>query len=183
MSSLGHGVAELAGEVLAARIVIALAVVIVGRASGDRAVARQVVATGLAGLLAVSVALHLRGAGSALAQAGRHHVSAQMGLEHCVTESLSGAPVALKAVGFLAWVKHELPAGARYAVSPYGGSPDGWCVTMVLLPALPAGPGEPVGWTLALGSIPAEMQAKITGHDPSVEVYAPGYALERDGRS
>jgi len=174
------GVAELGGETVAGAIVVVLAVLIARRATGRGVTARPIIAASLAGLLALSVALHLRGVGSALAQSGRGHVSAQTGLESCVNESLSGAPVAPRAVGFLAWVKRRLPDGARYVVSPYEGLPDGWCLTTVLLPALPATGAERFEWTLALGSIPAEMQAKIAHHDPNVRVYSPGYALEFD---
>jgi hypothetical protein len=178
--SLLHGAVELLAEVTGVGLVLFMALALASRASGDRADRRTVFAGGLTALLAISIVLHARSAGSQLAQAGRHHVSAQAGLDHCVTESLSGAPVALRAVGFLPWVKRALPADARYAVAPYVGSLDEWCLTSVLLPALPARPGEPFGWTVAVGSVPAEMQAKIARHDRNVRVYSPGYALERD---
>lgn len=178
--SLVHGAVALVAEVTGVGLVLLVALAVARRASAGRAHRGTVLAGGLTALLAISIVLHARSAGSQLAQAGRHHVPAQVGLEHCVTESLSGAPVALRAVGFLAWVKQALPADARYAVAPYVGSLDAWCLTSVLLPALPATPGERFGWTLAVGSIPAEMQAKIARHDPDVRVYSPGYALERD---
>lgn len=178
--SLVHGVLELVAEVVGAGLLLVFAPLVARRASRGREARGPVLAGGLAALLATSALVHVHGAGSALAQARRDHVSEQAGLEHCVTESLSGAPVALRAIRFLAWVKPRLPANARYAVAPYGGSPDGWCLTSILLPALPARPGERFGWTLALGLIPTEMQVKIARHDPDVRVYSPGYALERD---
>ena len=51
---------------------------------------------------------------------------------------------------------------------------------LVLLPSLPAGPGGHAGWTIAFGTIPPDLRARIARHDPSVRIFAPGFALAQD---
>jgi hypothetical protein len=66
-----------------------------------------------------------------------------------------------------------------YAVYPYSGPPDLWCVTLVLSPALPAGNGDHAMWTIA-ASIPPAAQASIDHQDPDAKVFAPGYVMARN---
>ncbi len=96
----------------------------------------------------------LHGAGSAFGHARREAVGRRAGLEHCVDESLSGAPLVPYRHRFVSWVKARLPAHAVYSFVAEAGAPDGWCLTLVWLPALPAGPGARAGWTIAFGVVP-----------------------------
>lgn len=179
MPSFSHDVAELGAELVGGALVLLAIVAVARRLAPERLSRQAVLALGLAGL-GVTALMDLRGAASTLARAHRDRVTAQMGREHCVMESINGLPVSPRAAGFLAWVRRRLPAHAQYALAGYTGSPDAWCITMILLPALP---GPSPDWVLALGTIPREMQVRIARHDPDVTVYAPGYALERVGRS
>lgn len=132
------------------------------------------------GALAFAFAVaNLANAGSELDQARRHAVSSRAGLEHCLGESLSGGPLVPVRPPFLNWVKQRLPAHAVYALAPYAGPPDSWCVTLVLLPSLPVRPGGTADWTITFGMLPPDLKARIQHHDPSVQVFAPGYALAR----
>jgi hypothetical protein len=79
---------------------------------------------------------------------------------------------------FLQWAKPELPLHARYALAPYAGVPDGWCVTFALLPALPVPDPD---WTIYAGSAPSAIAARAAAHDPAVKQFTPGYALVRTG--
>jgi hypothetical protein len=69
---------------------------------------------------------------------------------------------------------------AVYALD-YTPPPDTGCLAFGLLPALPARPGERAEWTIAFGSVPAEMRVRIARHDPAVQVFAPGFALQFNG--
>jgi len=134
----------------------------------------------IAVLACVSALAHVRHTSSVLAQDRTDSVSAQAGLEHCFDESLSGAPIDIERARFMAWVKRRLPPGAVYVIAPYAGTPDAWCLTTALLPALPAGPGAArPGWEIVAGTVPADVAAMIARHDPTVQVFAPGYALAK----
>ena len=150
------------------------------RRNEDRFDVRSVVATALGALVFVLVLVNVRSAGSVLNQARRHAVTSRAGREHCLLESLSGAPLVLSRLPFIDWLNAQLPTNAVYTVVPYSGPPDFWCVTMDLLPALPAGPGGVPHWTITLGTVPPDLQARIGRHDPSVHVFAPGYVLAQD---
>jgi hypothetical protein len=126
------------------------------------------------GALTVALALgQLAAAGSTLDQARRGAVSAPDGIEHCFGEQRAQARLP-----FVRWLKMRLPKDAVYALD-YTPAPDVLCVALVLLPALPAAPGQRAEWTIAFGAIPPAMQARINAHDPSVQVFAPGFGLER----
>ena len=114
---------------------------------------------------------------SALNQARRDGVGTRAGLERCFVEDHFGAWLP-----FINWVKARLPAHAVYALGPYSGRPDGWCISLVLLPALQEGPGGQPGWVITLGTVPPDLEARIARHDPSVRVFAPGFALAKEGQ-
>lgn len=142
----------------------------------------RVVAACVLGAITFAFALvDVRDVGSVLNQARRNAGSARAGLEHCFDET-NGEPGPLlpSRLPFINWVKKRLPAHGVYALAPYAGPPDDWCVALVLLPSLPAGPGGDAAWTIAFGTIPPDLQARIARHDPSVRVFAPGFALARD---
>jgi hypothetical protein len=134
---------------------------------------------GLAALLCVSLLLHARSTASTINQARRHAVGARAGLEHCFTESLTGQPLVAERNRFLDWVKGRLPSRVLYAVYPYSGPPDLWCLTLVLSPALPASGGDHATWTIA-ASVPPAARASVEGQYPDAMVFAPGYVLARN---
>jgi hypothetical protein len=177
---VGHELVKLGAEVAVAVVVVAL---LVGgrRVLGlrRRVAAPVLVAVGLAGLLCVSLVSHVHATATAFSQDHKQSTSAAQGLDYCYQESLSGQPVVPGHTAFLEWVKSRLPRDARYALYPYAGPPDGWCVTLTLLPALPS--TEP-DWTIYTGTVPPLVQAQIARHDPNIEVFAPGYALARNPR-
>jgi hypothetical protein len=166
--------------------VVGVAAVVGGVAVGCRYVglrsvpSRLAMGAAIAVLVCVSALAHVGLTGSVLAQDRGYSVSAQLGLEHCLYESLGGGPIAPERALFVAWVKRRLPPGAVYTVVPYAGTPDGWCLTMVLLPALPLGPGAArPGFEIVAGVVPPDIAARIARHDPTVQVFAPGYALAK----
>jgi hypothetical protein len=142
---------------------------------------RLVAASVLATVAFASALVHVGDVGSVLNQARRSAVGPRAGLERCFDESngVPGPRLRLR-LPFINWVKQRLPRDAVYALAPYTGPPDAWCVALVLLPSLPAGPGGRARWTIAFGTIPPDLQGRIARHDPSVLVFAPGLALGRD---
>lgn len=130
------------------------------------------------GALTLALALdQLATAGSTLNQTRRGGATAQSGLERCFTDGEPAGP----RLPFVRWLKARMGAHAVYVLDRYTSPPDPLCLYLVLLPALPAGPGEHADWRIAFGEVGPEMQARIVQHDPSVRVFAPGLALERDG--
>lgn len=176
---MGRELAKLGGEIGVAVALIAVLLVAGKRLGrpGARLSAPALAAAALAALLCLSVALHVRATASVFNQDHKHGTGAREGLEHCFEESLSGQPLVPGRAPFLDWVKTRLPRDARYAVAPYSGPPDGWCVTLALLPALPSAQPR---WIVYMGSVPAAVQAQIARRDPAVQVFAPGYVLVRD---
>jgi len=132
-------------------------------------------------LAIVGAAIHLRGVGSVLNQARKHAVSGLAGREACLAQSLSGAPVPAERIAFVRWVKRRLPASAVYSLGSYEGEPDIWCITQVLLPSLPAGPGARATWTITMGTSPVPPAERGTRPDREVLIYRPGYAIVRSG--
>lgn len=175
MHTLTYELASLILEVLGVLgAVVVMAALL--RSSGRGQLDLRWLAGAVVGVITVAFAIaDVAGAGSALNQARRAGVGARAGLEHCFDEE--GVSTRLP---FLNWVKARLPAHAVYAMVPYAGQPDGWCTTLVLLPSLPAGPGGNAGWIIAFGTIPPDLQARIARHDPSVQVFAPGFALAKE---
>jgi hypothetical protein len=135
-----------------------------------------------------AVVLALAGGGipatlSLLSQAARDPVSATTGVDYCFGEPWPDNPngAGMARLPFVRWLKSRMGAHAVYALD-YTPPPDTGCLTLGLLPALPARPGERAEWTIAFGSVPAEMRTLIGRHDPAVEVFAPGFALQFNGR-
>lgn len=175
INELGKLTAEVAGAIA----FVGLLVVGQKLVGGRRLSWPSLAGIGLAAVLCVSLLLHARSTASTLNQARRHGVGPRAGLEHCFSESLSGQPLVLERNRFLDWVKGRLPPRVLYAVYPYSGPPDLWCVTLVLSPALPASAGERATWTIAAGVTPSA-QASIDRDHPHAKVFAPGYVLAGD---
>ena len=176
MPGLTHELASLIFEVVG--ILGAVGVVsLLLRSSGQTKRDLRLISAAVIGGIAVAFAFgNLADAGSALSQARRNGVGPRAGLERCLEED-GGEEL----VPFFNWVKARLPPRAVYELATYSGHPDLWCVTLVLLPSLLAGPGGQPGWIITLGTLPPDLQARIARHDPSVRVFAPGFALARGG--
>jgi hypothetical protein len=85
-------------------------------------------------------------------------------------------------IPFSLWLRTQMRAGDTYTLPSFTRPPDQLCLYLVLLPALPAVPGERPTWTIAFGSIGPAMRARIASHDSAVRVYAPGFAIQADGQ-
>jgi hypothetical protein len=107
-------------------------------------------------------------------------VSELAGREACLSQSLNGVPVPAERIAFIRWLKRRLPASSVYTLDGDHGSPDIWCITQVLLPALPAGPDVRPTWTITMGSSVPLSQISAA-HRRNVLVYRPGYALVWSG--
>jgi hypothetical protein len=182
--SLGHQVATLVLEVCG---VLAAVVVLIALTVGRRPNRAELrLASGaVVGVLAVALTLGEIPSGAALLQkAHSESVSATAGVEHCFGEVWPQNPggVGVAHLPFLRWLKARIGPHAVYALD-YAAPPDPYCILLNMLPALYAAPGEHAEWTIAWGTIPAEMQARIAAHDPSVRVFAPGFALQSNGKS
>jgi hypothetical protein len=80
---------------------------------------------------------------------------------------------------FINWLRNRLPPHAVYTLE-YKGAPDAWCLTLALLPRLPAWGSARAGWLVDIQDISPQLRKSIARHDPSVQVYAPaGLVLER----
>lgn len=142
--------------------------------------------TPLAVIGAVAIALAGGGIPTALgmlARGAREPASAAAGVDFCFGEPWPDNPkgAGVARLPFVRWLKSRMGPHAVYTVD-YTPPPDTGCLALGLLPALPARPGERAEWTIAFGSIPSEMRARIARHDPTVEVFAPGFALQFNGR-
>jgi hypothetical protein len=181
--SLSHQLATLVLEVAGIFGAVALFVALTLGRRPDRAELRFASAV-VVGVLVVAVAVGEIPSGAALlVQANRESVPARGGVERCFgqgwPENPGGAGAAR--LPFVRWAGAQMGTRAVYALS-YTAPPDPDCLYLGLLPALPAVRGEHADWTIAFGSIPAAMQARIVAHDPSVRVFAPGFALQFNGR-
>jgi hypothetical protein len=105
-------------------------------------------------------------------------VTAQTGRDECIQESPAPPDLYTVRVPFTNWLRQQLHSGDLYALSASTVPPDDLCLYSLLLPALPALPGERPTRTIAFGSIPPAMASRIAAHDPAVRVYAPGFALQ-----
>ena len=134
----------------------------------------QALGLGLAAISAVMLLGRAHAPLSVLAGARQMRASVRAGIETCVAEDGVG-----RTDGFIDWLDARLPARAVYSLA-LANEPDAWCVTLVLLPRLPAGPGDTrPGWLIAFGAVPPAMQQLIDERSPRVLVYRPGFALER----
>jgi hypothetical protein len=123
---------------------------------------------------------------SILGQAHSHSVSAAGGRDWCFGESWPGNPggAGRGALPFVRWARSQLGAHARYTIlgATPPSPPDRQCLYLALLPALPAAPGQQAEWTIAFGSIPPSLHARIAAHDPAVRAFSPDFALARQRR-
>jgi hypothetical protein len=175
-----HSVAKLVLELAVVLIAIVVAAAVIARRRPEISHLRAAAAPATAAVIAVVAAAQIPHAFADLNRARRSAVSARAGAEHCFHEVGPSQPIsAVPRLPFINWVKARIGSHAVYRIA-YTGPPDFQCVTMALLPALPAVPGERPNWTVAFGLIPPAMQALIARHDPSVMVYGPGFALERN---
>jgi hypothetical protein len=117
---------------------------------------------------------NVRNTGLVLRDANRRAVGQRPGIDRCLAE----APPPSRAP-FVEWLRTRMPAHALYEVALGGGGPDLWCVTLTLLPRLPIGPHDHPRYLVAFGVVPAAIEARIKAHDPTVQVFAAGYALAR----
>jgi len=171
---LTHELTSLILEVLAILAAVGVLTAVLVRWGQGRPDVR-LAAAGVVALFAVAFTVtNLVKSSSALDHAAHSAVGGRAGLERCVNEDRAG-----QRLPFVNWVKRRLPP-AVFTLAPYPGHLDAWCVTLVLLPALPAGPGGTPTWTVTLGTIPPELKARIARHDPSVQVFATGFALSKE---
>jgi hypothetical protein len=135
----------------------------------------------IAVLAVVVTAGEIPSGASVLNQARRASVSARAGVDFCFRQGWPGNPggAGAERLPFVHWLLARMGPHAVYTID-YTSPPDPNCLFLGLLPALPARPGEHADWTIAFGAVPPEMQLRIAAHDPSVRVFAPSYALERD---
>ncbi len=183
MSSLTDQLATLVLQVVGILAAVGLLVALTVGRRPTRAQLRLASAA-VVGVLAVALAVgQIPSGASLLNQARRASVSTRDGVEYCFRHPWPGNPQGSGAVRlpFLRWLRSQLGAGAVYSLA-YVSPPDRNCLLLGLLPALPALPGEHAAWTIAWGLLPPAMQARIAAHDPSVAVFAPGFALQRNGR-
>jgi hypothetical protein len=172
MTGLTYQLASLILEVLGILVAIGIVWGLLASQGARRPDVRPV-AAGVLGAVAVALAVAgLADASFELNQQRGNSVDARAGIERCFDESGVGS-----LLPYIHWVRGQLPAHAVYALAPYAGQPDVWCMTLVLLPALPAGPGGRADWIVTFGTIPPGLQARIARHDPSVQVFASGFAI------
>jgi hypothetical protein len=112
----------------------------------------------------------------------RGGVTAERGRDECAHEpgGVRAANLSGTRLPFAIWARHQMGVGATYSLAGFRPPPDITCLYLVLLPALPATPGQRAGWTIAFGSLSEAMRARVAAHDPAVRVYAAGFALERN---
>jgi hypothetical protein len=182
VSSLTDQLATLALQVVGILAAVGLLVALTVGRRPTRAQLRLASAA-VVGVLAVAlVAGQIPSGASLLNQGRRASVSARDGVEYCFGQPWPGNPQGggSARLPFLHWLRSQLGVGAVYSLA-FASPPDRNCVLLGLLPALPARPGERAAWTIAWGVVPPAMLARIAAHDPSVRVFAPGFALQRNG--
>ncbi len=135
----------------------------------------------VAAIVIVFAAGQVQGSITTLSQTRSSGMSANAGRDECVGEPdiATAADLYTRRLPFALWARRQM-GHAVYSVASFTQPPDDVCLYFVLLPALPASPGERPDFTIAFGAIPAAMQAKIAAHDPAVKEFAPGFALESD---
>lgn len=183
MSSLTDQLATLALQVMGILAAVGLLVALTVGRRPNRAELRLASAS-VVGVLAVALAVgQISSGASLLNQARRASVSARDGAEYCFRQPWPGNPQGSGAarLPLLRWLRSQLGPGAVYSLA-YVPPPDANCLLFGLLPALPARSGERAEWTIAWGMVPPAMQARIAAHDPSVRVFAPGFALQANGQ-
>jgi hypothetical protein len=172
---LGQGALTIVLQVGALAVAIVIVSGLLGRPAarkGSLFVATAVVV----GVVSLAlVADDLGASATQLVHAERASTGPEAGLDHCFDET--GAE---GRIPFVDWLRARMPPDAVYGIT-VSGQPDLWCITLALLPRLPAYGSVRPGWFVAFGAIPPALGSAIARHEPSVELYAPGLALERLG--
>ena len=173
IQGLGQGIATFALEIVALIIAIFVLKKLLPRGFlGDSPLfAATAIVVGVAILLIAAEGLAT--SGDALVHAQRASVSNRQGIDHCFVEE--GAE---DRIPFVERLRIRMPPHAVYVLS-LAGEPDAWCVTLALLPRVPAYGNAQPGWVVFFGDIPPAQQQEIARHDPAIEVFAPGLALEQ----
>jgi hypothetical protein len=79
-------------------------------------------------------------------------------------------------VRFVRWLRHEIPAHDVYG-GQFPPQPDPWCLTLMLLPRLPASDPAKARWLVYWGWVPPVIDRRIARHASGVFGFARGYAL------
>jgi hypothetical protein len=182
MPSLTHDLTTIGLQVL---VIVTGAALVAGLVRRRRPAAS---ALGLAGAMIAGafmvgiVAGQVSGSASLLSRERHRAVSAETGRDECFHEpgGAKAANLSTTRLPFAVWARHQMGLGATYSLAGFRSPPDDLCLYFVLLPALPAMPGERATWTIAYGAVPKPMRARIAARDPAVLVYAPGFALQRN---
>jgi hypothetical protein len=133
------------------------------------------------GVLALILAVgQISGGVNDLTQTQARGVSAESGRDACIEQSAPTPDLFTVRLPFALWLRRQMRAGDVYSLAGATPPPDRLCLYSVLLPALPAVPGETPRWTIAFGSVPHWMQSRANAHDPAVHLYFPGFALQSD---
>lgn len=177
--SLGTGLATVALETAGVLAGIALLGAVLGL--GRRQLPRLTVAA----VAALATALALSSVASSVSFLNTERKSAVgpgAGRDHCVYET-GGEGI----LPFLTWLRERIPARDTYwlASSPLlvDAAPgiDPLCYALELLPRLPLSSPAGAHWVIYTGALTRALKARIAAHDPSVQVFSPGYALVHVG--
>lgn len=133
----------------------------------------------LAGVLAVGQVPH---AFKVFRRAQQGSVSATMGRAACLQDGPPARDTYTVRLPFINWLRAQMHPGDVYAFPDYTPPPDALCLDLMLLPGLPALPGQIPTRTIAMGVIPPIMRPRIAAHAPGTYVFAPGFALEVESR-
>jgi hypothetical protein len=171
--TLPQGLLIFASEIVALAVLAAV-IARVSASSRRRSLQRRPVLVAVLAVALVAVAVRdIRNTGLVVRDANRRGVAQRPGIDQCFAEAAppSRAP-------FVEWLRARMPTHALYELE-LGGGPDPWCVTLALLPRLPIWQHDRPQYLVAFGTVPPAIQARIAAHDPTVQVFAPGYALAR----
>lgn len=170
--SLPGGLATLAVETL-----LLIAVVFAAwawrqrRGPADRL---TVVASAVLGVAAAVVLMStVVDAARTLHHAKQTSIAARRGLTYCFVETQ-----AANRLPFINWLRQRLPERDAYEIA-FTPQPDEWCLTLALLPRVPAFGHDNPRWLVVYGTSVPVVEQMIARHDPAVQVFAPGFALVR----
>ena len=100
-------------------------------------------------------------------------VAPRRGLTYCFEETNAAGRLP-----FINWLRRRLPEDAVYELA-FAPQPDVWCLTLALLPRVPAYGNDSPRWLVVYGTTPPAVKAMIARHDPVVQEFSPGFALVR----
>lgn len=179
--SLTHQVGRLLLEFFGVLGATGVVVLIARRGTRRRASVSTVAATALSAFALLAAVSNANLDRRLLGDAQRVRETARSGIDYCFAED----GVADREP-FVEWARRQMPPHAVYVLEQASGAlePDGWCLTLALEPALPAGPGHPSPqYEIAYGAIPAAWQPLIAHHDSSVRLFARGFGIRKLGSS